>query len=54
MNKRTSLAAFLLILLFAGAADGLMEAFGLTGFLPVCAVVIGVAWALVRFEEVQR
>ena len=48
MKKRTSLAAFLLILLFAGAADGLMDALGPAGFLCVGSAVMGVAWALVN------
>lgn len=46
MNKRTSLASFLLVLLFAAAADGLMEALDLVGFLAAGIVVMGTAWAL--------
>lgn len=46
MRQWTSLAAFMLILLFAAAADGLMEALEPTGFLVVGTAVMGVAWAL--------
>lgn len=46
MRRWTSLAAFMLILLFAAAADGLMEALGPTGFLAAGAAVMGTAWAL--------
>lgn len=46
MRRRTSLASFLLILLFAAAADGLMEALEPIGFLAAGAVVMGAAWAL--------
>ena len=49
MNKRTSLASFLLILLFAAAADGLMDVFGPRRFLVVGAVVMGAAWALLDY-----
>lgn len=45
-NKWTSLAAFLLVLLFAGAADGIMEALGPGGFLLVCLPVMISAWKL--------
>lgn len=45
-ERWTSLAAFMLILLFAGAADGLMDALGPAGFLPSGAAVLGAAWAL--------
>lgn len=46
MNKRTSLASFLLVLLFAAAADGLMEALEPVGFLVIGTAVMGTAWAL--------
>ena len=49
MNKRTSFAAFLLILLFAGAADGLMDVIGPGLFLAVGAAVMGAAWALLDY-----
>ena len=45
-SRWTSLAAFLLILLFAGAADGIMEAIGPPGFLLASTVVIGATWVL--------
>lgn len=45
-HRWTSLAAFLLVLLFAGAADGLMEALGPGGFLLVCLPVMLLAWKL--------
>lgn len=44
--RRTSLAAFMLILLFAGAADGLMDALGPNLFLLVGALVMGLAFYL--------
>lgn len=50
-SRWTSLAAFLLVFLFASAADGLMDALGPTGFLAVGALVMGLAWALVRRSE---
>ena len=46
MNRWTSLASFLLVLLFAAAADGLMEALDLVGFLAAGTVVMGLAWGL--------
>lgn len=49
MRRRTSLASFLLILLFAAAADGLMDVFGPRRFLVVGAVVMGAAWALLDY-----
>ena len=52
MKQWTSLAAFTLILLFAGAADGLMDALGPTGFLCVGSVVLGAVWALVEVKRV--
>lgn len=46
-NKRwTSLAAFLLVILFAGASDGLMEMLGPDGFLAVGMPVMTLAWRL--------
>lgn len=39
----TSFAAFMLILLFAGAADGLMDALGPNVFLAIGALVMGLA-----------
>lgn len=44
----TSLAAFLLVLLFAGAADGLMDVLGPAWFLLAGALVMGLAWILER------
>lgn len=44
--KWTSLAAFLLVFLFAGAADGLMDALGPNVFLLVGTLVMGLAWYL--------
>ena len=49
MRQWTSLAAFLLILLFAGAADGLMDLLGLAGYLAVGSAVMAAAWALVEY-----
>lgn len=49
--KWTSLAAFMLILLFAGAADGLMDLLGPALFMVAGSPVIGLAWALVRRSE---
>lgn len=46
--KWTSLAAFLLVFLFASAADGLMDALGDSVFLAVGALVMGLAWYLVE------
>ncbi len=45
-QERTSLASFLLVLLFAATADGLMEALGPVGFLTVGTVVMGLVWGL--------
>jgi len=51
MNKSwTSLAAFLLILLFASAADGLMDSLGPGRFMAIGLVIMGVAWGLVEVE----
>lgn len=44
----TSPVAFMLILLFAGAADGLMDVIGPVRFLAVGVLVMGAAWALER------
>ena len=49
--KWASLAAFLLVFLFAGAADGLMDALGSAGFLAVGTLVMGLAWILERRGE---
>lgn len=46
MRWWTSLAALVLVLLFTGAADGLMDELGPAGFLAA-----GAAWAL---TEVRR
>lgn len=46
----TRLESFMLIVLFAGAADGLMDKLGLMWFLIVGAVVMGAAWALVEVK----
>lgn len=55
MRQWTSLAAFLLILLFAGAADGLMDLLGPTGYLVAGSAVMAVAWVLVEYgQEVER
>lgn len=51
-SRWTSLAAFLLIFLFAGAADGLMDVLGPAGFLAVGTLVMGPAWILERRREV--
>lgn len=51
MKKWTSLAAFMLILLFAGAADGIMDALGLVWFAVAGAVVMGAAWAMVKVGQ---
>lgn len=50
MRRWTSLASFLLVLLLAGAADGLMEALGPEGFLVVGLGVLALAWALPNFN----
>lgn len=49
--KRASLVAFLLVLLFTAAADGLMDVLGPNAFLAVGALVMGLAWILVRRGE---
>lgn len=51
MKNWTTLAAFMLILLFAGAADGIMEALGLVWFAVAGAAVMGAAWALVEVNS---
>ena len=48
MNRWTSQAGFLLVLLFAGAADGLMDKLGPGRFLAAGLAVMGAAWALGR------
>lgn len=50
MRRWTSPASFLLVLLLAGAADGLMEALGPEGFLAVGLAVLSLAWALSDFN----
>lgn len=47
----TSLAAFLLVFLFASVADGLMDVLGPNVFLAVWVLVMGLAWILVRRGE---
>lgn len=44
----TSLAALVLLLLFAGAADGLMGCLGVVGFAITGITTVGVASALVE------
>lgn len=51
MRRWTSLAALMLVLLFASAADGLMDVLGPTGFLAVGAAVLGVANVLVEVGQ---
>lgn len=51
MRRWTSLVSFLLVLLLAGAADGLMEALGPDGFMAVGLAVLALAWALSNFTE---
>lgn len=46
--QRTSLMALMSILLFAAAADGLMEALGPGGFLVAGVMVMVLAWVLVE------
>ena len=48
-HQRKSFAAFVLILLFTGAADGLMDVIGPGLFLAVGAGVMGAAWALLDY-----
>ena len=48
VRRWTSLAGFLLVLLFAGAADGLMDKLGPGRFLAAGLAVMGAAWALGR------
>lgn len=50
-RRWTSLAGFLLVLLFAGAADGLMDKLGPGRFLAAGLAVLGAAWALGRHGE---
>lgn len=50
-SRWTSLAAFLLVFLFAGATDGLMDVLGSTGFLAVGTLVMGLALILERRGE---
>ncbi len=46
----TSLAAFLLVMLLAAMADGLMEALGPWWFLVVSLAALGAAWGLVEAD----
>ena len=50
-NSCKTAAAFLLVLLYAGAADGLMEALGPGWFLAAGAAIMGVARVLAGWEE---
>jgi len=50
MRQWTSLASFLLVLLLAGAADGLMESLGPEGFLAAGLATLALAWALLNFN----
>ncbi len=47
----TSLVAFLLILLFASASDGLMDALGLGWCLVIGLAIMVAAWGLVEMER---
>lgn len=51
MKSWTSLTAFLLVLLLALFADGLMDKLGPPGFLAVGGAVLALAWGLVRTGE---
>lgn len=51
MKQWTSFVAFLLVLLFALCADGLMDKLGLMGFAAVGLAVLGAAGALVEVGE---
>lgn len=42
----TSLASFMLVMLFAGAADGLMDALGPAGFFVAGAIVMALSSVL--------
>lgn len=42
-ERRTSLAAFFMVLLFAAASDGLMETLGPGGFLAAGTAVLALA-----------
>lgn len=50
VQRWTSLASFLLVLLLAGAADGLMESLGPEGFLAAGLATLALAWALLNFN----
>ena len=50
----TSLAAFLMVLLFVGASDGLMEAFGPIGFSVIGAAVMSAAWAFSSSKRKEK
>lgn len=49
-KKWTSLLALMLILLFAAAADGVMDNLGPLGFLTVGSAALGAAWRLTAPE----
>lgn len=46
--------AFWLIIFFSAMADGVMDAFGFGGFSIAGVIVMAVAWALIRSEEVMQ
>ena len=46
--------AFLLVMLLAMGADGIMEAFGPVKFLLIGAVVMAVAYILIRWGEANE
>lgn len=50
----TSFTAFMVILLFAGALDGLMDVLGLGLSMVVGLAVMALAWVLVELERVIR
>ena len=52
MKQWTSLIALWMMLLFAGAADGLMERLGPAGFLAVGLPLMAAAWRLL--QEAKR
>ena len=46
--------AFLLVMLLAMGADGIMEAFGPVKFLLIGATVLGVSYILIRWGEADE
>lgn len=54
MRQWTSLASFLLVLLLAGAADGLMETLGPKGFLASGLAVLALAGGLAHFNGKEQ